>query len=220
VIQSLVTSKDKDRYRFKNRRVAANVQAARHAVAIDECRAGFPVTLWDNLDENNTAAGRSAFQQRWFVGYHGDVGGGGREELSAWALKWVTEGAGIEGLKFYDTMGPDASPLAEAIAKASIEAAPDGPSFIRSFSIINWPIRQRQVWPKERLKRKERPGVPEARALFDDAVLARATRRELRYRPGPLRPFRKALQELAGSAPVNTQIGAPGVQPGDIPKGP
>jgi uncharacterized protein (DUF2235 family) len=199
VVRSYITSRDKDRYRIKNRRVASNVQSARHAVAIDECRAGFPVTLWDGLEENNALANRPAFLQRWFVGYHGDIGGGGREQLAAWALKWVTDGAAAEGLYFYSTRGSDASPLSEAIEKAAFDARPDRPTFVRSLSLINWPIRPRQVWPKERARRRERPSASDVQALFDEAVLMRAMKRELRYRPGALRPFRKALSEIAGA---------------------
>lgn len=200
VVRSYLTSKDKDRFRLKNRRLASNVCAARHALAIDECRAGFPVTEWEALDEHNDRAGRVAYMQRWFVGFHGDVGGGGREELSAWSLKWIAEGAAAEGLRFYETVGDDTSPLADAIAKATYDARPDRPSFARSFSLINWPIRPRQVWPKTRSKQKQRPSVSDLEVLFDEAVLIRATRRELKYRPGALRPFRKAINEFASAA--------------------
>ena len=213
VVRSYLTSRDKDRYRMKNRRVASNVRSARHAVAIDECRAGFPVTLWDGLDENNELANRQAFLQRWFVGYHGDIGGGGQEQLAAWALKWVTNGAAAEGLRFYGEYGNDASPLAEAIRKAAFDAKPDRPSFVRSFSLVNWPIRQRQVWPKDRARRRERPSADDVQAMFDDAVLMRAMKRELRYRPGALRPFRKALIEFAGAREAEAVIEPPGDGP-------
>lgn len=197
VFQSFLATTNKDRHRFKNRRVAANVLAARHAVAVDECRAGFPVTLWDDLPARNEVAGHEAFQQRWFVGYHGDIGGGGCQELSAWALKWIAEGASSHGLRFYETYGADSSPLAEAVEKASIEARPDKPTFMRSFSLMNWPIRQRQIWPRGRSSRRDPPSAEELGALFDSAVIQRASRRELKYRPGSLRPYRKAFAAMA-----------------------
>ena len=215
VLKSYFSTKNKDRYRLKNRRLASNVRAARHAVAIDECRAGFPATLWDGLEEENTRLGRSVYLQRWFVGYHGDIGGGGREELSAWALKWITDGAAAEGLRFYGTDGGDTSPLVEAIGKAAYDARPDRPSFARSLNMMNWPIRPRQVWPKTRGKDKKKPSVSDLEVLFDEAVLERAAKRELKYRPGALRPFRKAFTERAGAlkAPVAIEPPAEGPPP-------
>ena len=177
VVRSYFTSKDKDRFRLKNRRLASNVSAARHALAIDECRAGFPVTEWDGLDEHNDRAGRVAYLQRWFVGFHGDVGGGGREELSAWSLKWITDGAAAEGLRFYESIGEDTSPLADAIGKGTYDARPDRPSFARSFNMINWPIRPRQVWPSARKRLKQRPSVTDLEVMFDEAVIVRASKR-------------------------------------------
>ena len=62
-------------------------------------------TLWDNVDEMNTAAGAKAeaddapYQQKWFPGVHGSVGGGGeRRGLSDRALDWVLDGARHQGL--------------------------------------------------------------------------------------------------------------------------
>ena len=75
-------TRNRDRYRLKDRRLASNAGAARHAVAIDECRAGFPATLWEALGEGNTRVDRSVYLQRWFAGYHGDIGGGGREAFT------------------------------------------------------------------------------------------------------------------------------------------
>ncbi len=198
VVKSYFSTKNKDRYRLKNRRLASNVRAARHAVAVDECRAGFPVTLWDGLEEENTRSGRTAYLQRWFVGYHGDVGGGGREALSAGSLKWITDGAAAEGLRFYGTEGGDTSPLAEAVAKAAFDARPDRPTFVRSLNMMNWPIRPRQVWPKTSGRDRKHPSVSDLEAMFDEALLARASKQELKYRPGALRPFRKAFAERAG----------------------
>ncbi len=51
---------------------------------MDETRLGFPSTLWEGLREANATAqqrpdakvGYKYFEQRWFVGTHGDVGGG------------------------------------------------------------------------------------------------------------------------------------------------
>jgi nucleoid-associated protein YgaU len=73
---------------------------ARHAVAIDERRVLFPCELWDNVAELNEAKGftpddpRAPYQQKWFPGVHGSVGGGGDiPGLSDGALAWIIKGA-------------------------------------------------------------------------------------------------------------------------------
>ena len=80
--------------------------AARHAVAIDERRILFEPVLWNNIAELNADSGSSIYdpdaryQQRWFPGVHGSVGGGGSERgLSDKALAWVLKGAKDMGLK-------------------------------------------------------------------------------------------------------------------------
>jgi len=77
------------------------VRSARHAVAVDEMRLFFKPALWDNLDGSAGLNGRRdddplrPYQQLWFVGNHGIVGGSGEAQaLSAFPLMWVMEGAG------------------------------------------------------------------------------------------------------------------------------
>ena len=85
--------------RFHDTRLSKGVGAARHAVAIDERRRGFPPTLWDNLDALNAESGETRYLQRWFPGDHGSVGGGGEvTALSHDALLWIAEGAAAVGL--------------------------------------------------------------------------------------------------------------------------
>ncbi len=75
------------------------VQAARHAVAIDERRRTFPPTLWDNVGALNAEASGAPYAQAWFPGDHGGVGGGRAvTALSDEALLWVAEGAAAVGL--------------------------------------------------------------------------------------------------------------------------
>ena len=94
--------------RFHDTRLSKGVGSARHAVAIDERRRSFPPTLWDNLPALNAEAGDARYQQRWFPGDHGSVGGGGAvTALSNDALLWVAEGAAAAGL------GLDPAALAE-----------------------------------------------------------------------------------------------------------
>ena len=93
-------------YRFHDARLSSMVQSARHAIAIDETRATFPALPWDNMDRlNENMALRAGavdvppFQQVWFPGDHGSVGGGGsRLGLSSIALHWVAQGAARAGL--------------------------------------------------------------------------------------------------------------------------
>jgi len=89
------------RYRFHDTSLSDMVRSARHAVAIDERRLTFNATLWDNIDKLNERVGSSAlaaharpYQQQWFPGDHGTVGGSG-EVNGHWqsSLAWVVEGA-------------------------------------------------------------------------------------------------------------------------------
>lgn len=191
------------RYKLKNLRVCPNVLSARHAVATDESRLGFPATLWDALDAANEAAaqrsdakpGYKYFEQRWFIGTHGDVGGGEGSRLAAFALKWIADGAAQQGLRFYGVHGKDRSPMDEFI-----EAVGDGfdapisrPRLIDIWKPIHYPIRGRKVWHV-----KDKPSEADLESLFDSSVLKRASAPKLRprYRPGAMRPFRTLLKNL------------------------
>ena len=71
------------KYEFHDTNLSSFVKSARHAVAIDERRRDFLPTLWSNVDELNSRAGADStsrdapYQQQWFPGIHGSVGGGG-----------------------------------------------------------------------------------------------------------------------------------------------
>jgi uncharacterized protein (DUF2235 family) len=107
------------RYLFHDESVSSMVESARHAVALDEERASFDVSSIANIHELNilwAAARRDAqvdfadqpqfvpycerpYQQRWFPGDHGAVGGGNAEPgLSSAALLWIAEGAEKAGM--------------------------------------------------------------------------------------------------------------------------
>lgn len=94
------------RYRFYNARLSKTVESARHAVATDEPRTYFAPRLWTNLEELNgdmgvaAAAAEAPYQQHWFPGDHGSIGGGGEDTgLSNISLGWVLAGAVRAGLK-------------------------------------------------------------------------------------------------------------------------
>lgn len=93
-------------YQFHDTELSPFVEAARHAVALDERRKDFSPTLWTNTDALNAARGfapdapTAPYQQRWFPGDHGSVGGGGYlRGLSDQALEWILDGARAQGLK-------------------------------------------------------------------------------------------------------------------------
>lgn len=119
------------RYKFYDMIVSSLVCSLRHAVSIDEKRKVFASTPVDNIaDLNGTwAVARSysvddkaqhlepdqpvnpgpqytpyrfrPYQQRWFPGDHGAVGGGNPERgLSNHTLRWIAEGAAWAGLDF------------------------------------------------------------------------------------------------------------------------
>ena len=82
------------------------VVSARHAVSIDEDRTTFTPTLWPNFSDLNVSLGvepfapHAPYQQKWFPGDHGSVGGGGDiRGLSDRALSWVLDGALAMGLE-------------------------------------------------------------------------------------------------------------------------
>lgn len=82
------------------------VVSARHAVSIDEGRTTFAPTLWPNFAALNESLGfaplaaDAPYQQKWWPGDHGSVGGGGDiRGLSDGALIWILDGALEMGLE-------------------------------------------------------------------------------------------------------------------------
>lgn len=111
---------------FHDMRLTSKVQMARHALALDERRKLFRPTVWKNVAELNADRDKdhyhpdAPYQQRWFPGVHGAVGGGGQSrELSDGALSWILAGARRQGLevstinssRIYETRPDPAGPL-------------------------------------------------------------------------------------------------------------
>ncbi|WP_333712125.1 DUF2235 domain-containing protein [Yoonia sp.] len=89
------------KYDFHDASLSSMVKAARHAVALDERRRSFEPTRWDNVRDLNAEQGDDSlpYQELYFVGDHGSVGGGGDiVDLSSIALGWIAEGAQQAGL--------------------------------------------------------------------------------------------------------------------------
>jgi len=92
----------------------ADIQIARHAVAIDERRAFFPDNLWRPASQE--PSGPKNLKQVWFPGSHCDVGGGypegPRSAQSKYPLTWMLGEATAAGLLVHDSRVQDVLGLA------------------------------------------------------------------------------------------------------------
>lgn len=200
------------RYRFHDTDLTPLVRAARHAVAIDEKRLDYQPTLWTNTDDLNAGRGfspidaQAPYQQKWFPGGHGAVGGGGdRRGLTDGAMAWVWEGALAAGLVLDTTkesriyglrpnplewLNPMSQPMGWSIGEVAerLEFRRDreGPSRIEDVAVIS-----------------QRRWQAPARLLHEGAT----------YRPGTLKGVSDELDALppidwsgGSSAPQNFDI--------------
>lgn len=210
------------RYAFHDLDLSPMVRSARHALAIDERRWPYPPTLWTNLDTLNAARaaedGRgpyapedAPYQQRWFPGTHGDVGGGTGSDLNAFALSWIVEGAERagpseggrpSGLVF------DRAPRSKLMWALREGAALDplapisAPRGLGVLYPINWPTRSRVIRSTKGLKPK-RFSLDISGADLHPVVAARSLaaqgKGKRRYRPSPLRPYRQAIAAIGAA---------------------
>jgi len=98
-----------------NRVLSPNVTYARHALALDDERTTFHPVLWTEHDPKTppppvpTTIDGERLVQVWFVGMHGNVGGGYPDDAVAFVpLYWLLEEARKYGLLFKE--GPIADP--------------------------------------------------------------------------------------------------------------
>lgn len=187
------------KYRFHDTRASSLISSLRHACALDEDRKVFDVTEVANIGKLNAewaaAHGRQIdypdregfvpgwdrpFQQCWFPGGHGSVGGGNAERgLSSGALVWVAVGALRAGLKF-EWGG------ASELAKAKAERTP----------FADWRIRRdgsrQSPWEFDGLGAftgyRDRKG-PLTRDELSWATIQRMEHPEANYRPATLKRF-------------------------------
>ena len=100
-IPAAVGAVDPDEYGFLDTSLNSKIKHGYHALAIDERRAQFPATLWQE-----PAGPDQKLEQVWFTGAHCDVGGGepsdGAETtaLSDITLAWMMGKAAALGLTF------------------------------------------------------------------------------------------------------------------------
>lgn len=188
------------KFSFHDLDLGSHVRSARHALAIDERRSAFPPTLWTNLDLLNAKAVEEGsavakYEQRWFIGAHGDVGGGNQSTLSAFPLSWIVHGAEHAGLRFDRAAH---SPLTQALDPVCLDPAQpiSVARFPKNMSPINWSGRWRQISPSREAVTRE-----DAERVLHQSVAYRTAAPSLRkrpYRPPPLKPYTAALEELAG----------------------
>jgi uncharacterized protein (DUF2235 family) len=102
------------RWSFHDTDLSSHVRNAFHALAIDERRAAFEPTLWNQQAHSDG----QQLEQVWFAGAHANVGGGYRDpQLSEIALLWMVEKARACGLAF---AGPPAVPDARGPIRDSL----------------------------------------------------------------------------------------------------
>lgn len=178
-------------HQFHDVSLSPMVEQARHAVAIDEHRVDFEPTLWENLRELNLHRGAdpesaaAPYQQMWFPGGHGSVGGGGdRRGLSDLALEWIWDGARQAGLDL------DTSPQSPLFRLASSHTE----NLVnrikrRGFNAVSFvmdrlprgdrhpgPERLHEISPIARRRWKERPeNLPDGQAYRPITLLALAS---------------------------------------------
>lgn len=108
-------------HKYHNHNLSGMITAGRHAVALDEKRKNFNIEPWGDVDHYNRQIKYSVddperpFQEMFFPGVHGAVGGGGAHiGLSDAALDWVKNGAIEHGLV-----------LADSLSSTTYASAPD-----------------------------------------------------------------------------------------------
>lgn len=102
------------RWQFHDTQLSSTVQAAYHALAIDERRAPFKPTLWKLSEKALNQQVKQTVEQVWFSGVHSNIGGGYPDSgLSDIALNWMAGKAFDHGLHF--TAGP---PVGQGRARA------------------------------------------------------------------------------------------------------
>jgi len=116
------------KYQFHDTSLGGCVTHAFHAVAIDEQREPYCVTLWTAKQRTTRTV-----EQRWFPGAHADVGGGYQDDLLPDpSLAWIADRAAEHGLCFVnDRKDPDPTGVIPAyIARRPAAFDLDGREFL------------------------------------------------------------------------------------------
>ncbi|TSK06992.1 MAG: DUF2235 domain-containing protein [Geobacter sp.] len=110
----LFDSFNAEHYQFHDQELSAIVENAFHAIAIDEHRENYAVTIWNPKQKVN-----QVMEQVWFAGAHADVGGGykaAEHPLADAALAWMQRKSllGGKGLTFTGIQKVDGAKLEQA----------------------------------------------------------------------------------------------------------
>lgn len=110
------------RWQFHDTTLSSTVDAAFHALAIDEFRGAFRPAIWSKSDR----AKDQRLEQVWFSGAHSDVGGGYPEPaLAELALLWMADRARGCGLAFEQGAFAELTRDAEELRHTGKAVAPD-----------------------------------------------------------------------------------------------
>ena len=87
---------------FSNTQLCGNVENAYHAMAIDESRIDFCQAPWTYPSGNTDLPKDINVEQKWFVGAHGNIGGGYKNNyLNEIPCNWIQKKAMDLGLVFH-----------------------------------------------------------------------------------------------------------------------
>jgi uncharacterized protein (DUF2235 family) len=108
------------KYRFLDTHLRLDNDYAFHALALDEHRHNFEPTLWTRTVKSGQQAPPDRpivhVEQRWFVGAHGNVGGGyASDPLAQRPLKWLMDKAAGLGLVFREPVVIDQTQTAPPV---------------------------------------------------------------------------------------------------------
>jgi uncharacterized protein (DUF2235 family) len=102
------------KFRFLDTHLRLQNEFAFQALAMDEQRKGFEPTFWTRTVANNPTTPPppertlAQVEQRWFVGAHGNVGGGYPSDvLAQLPLKWIMDKASALGLRLRNSFEMD-----------------------------------------------------------------------------------------------------------------
>jgi uncharacterized protein (DUF2235 family) len=132
------------RWAFHDTQLSSHVDAAFHALAIDEKRRTFEPTLWTTQPQTD----EQRVEQVWLAGSHGNVGGGARDSaLSDHALLWMMDRARSCGL----TVTEPAHAGGGGSGRPTVQPDPMGPvSDSRTLVFRLWPPFHRPMGKKDK----------------------------------------------------------------------
>jgi uncharacterized protein (DUF2235 family) len=198
---------------FLDTNLRKNEEHVYHAMAIDENRADFDVTLLSYYRPNTETAPYTSprlladVEQRWFCGAHGDVGGGTYSDaLAQLPLRWLLTKASSHGLAFKRDVELDAEATTAAI-EDSFSDFLKGAYKVYSLGRRNWRTIGREP------EKRSQTTVHTINETIDKSVFDR-WRSDERYRPANLvdwaRRRRADVSTLSSSVTTDDpSIGAP-----------